>query len=319
MPLDPRVEELLNSMQAAGAPALESLPVALVREAAIQFFTQLPHPIRRVGSIVNLTVPRRDSPVPIRIYAVQEKLPLPVLVFFHGGGWVMCNLDTHDALCRDLCARGKCIVVSVDYRLAPEHPFPEPLDDCVASVRWVAEHIADYGGDATRMAIGGDSSGGNLAAATALRLRDESGPALMGQLLLCPALTPVTEPTPSVIANAHGYGLTRSQLIWFWAQYLHSTQLIRNPYAFPSLASSLAALPPALVITAEFDPLRDEGASYAERLQLHGVAARHSPYPGMIHNFFLYVGLIDQATTAIDEMTDWLRFLWQRGETTAVS
>jgi acetyl esterase len=228
-------------------------------------------------------------------------------VFFHGSGFVLCSLNTHDGMCRNLCAGADCLVVSVDYRLAPEHKFPAAVDDCVFATRWVADHATDLNGDAARLGIAGDSAGGNIAAATALRLRDEGGPPLCGQLLLYPVTDYHTPGTPSYEANAEGYGLTRDTMKWFWNHYLTDPSGASNPYAAPLRARDLSGLPPALVITAEYDPLRDEGERYAERLREAGVRAAWLRYDGMNHGFLFWVGLVDKAGDAMAEACAWLR------------
>jgi acetyl esterase len=228
-------------------------------------------------------------------------------VFFHGSGFVLCSLNTHDGMCRNLCAGADCLVVSVDYRLAPEHKFPAAIDDCVFATRWVADHATELNGDAARLVIAGDSAGGNIAAATALRLRDEGGPPLCGQLLLYPVTDYHTPGTPSYEANAEGYGLTRDTMKWFWDHYLTDPSEASNPYAAPLRARDLSGLPPALVITAEYDPLRDEGERYAERLREAGVHTALLRYDGMNHGFLFWVGLVDKAGDAMAEACAWLR------------
>ena len=199
------------------------------------------------------------------------------------------------------------MVVSVEYRLAPEHPFPAASDDAYAATHWVAENAAAVGGDPTRIAVAGDSAGGNLAAATTLRIRDEGGPALRGQLLIYPGLAYPSPPTPSYIENAEGYGLTRESALWFWEQYLGDDSQAANPHAAPLLAPDLRGLPPALVVTAEYDVLRDEGEQFVERLRTAGVPARLSRYDGVPHRFAEMIGILDQAEQASEEMCAWLR------------
>ena len=243
----------------------------------------------------------------MRVYTPEGRGPFPLVVFFHGGGWVLGDLDTHDPMCRALCSGADCVVVSVDYRLAPEHRFPAAPDDALAATRWVAAHAAEIGGDPVRIAVAGDSAGGNLAAVTSLRIRDEGGPTLRGQLLIYPGLGYPSPPTPSYIENAEGYGMTRESATWFWDQYLGDRSQATNPHAAPLLAPDLRGLPPALVITAEYDVLRDEGEQYVERLRAAGVPARLSRYNGVHHRFAELIGILDQAEQARDEMCAWLR------------
>jgi acetyl esterase len=243
----------------------------------------------------------------LRIYAPSSPGPYPLLVFFHGSGFVLCSIDTHDGMCRNLCAGADCLVVSVDYRLAPEHKFPAAVDDCAFATRWVAEHATELGGDPARIIVAGDSAGGTLAAATALRLRDEGGPSLYGQLLMYPVTDYHTPGRPSYEDNAEGYGLTRDTMKWFWDHYLNNPSEASNPYAAPLRARDLSGLPPAFVITAEYDPLRDEGERYAERLREANVRTAMSRYDGMNHGFLFWVGLVDQAGDAMAEACAWLR------------
>ena len=224
--------------------------------------------------------------LPVRIYHPRWAGDMPVLAYFHGGGFVLGSLDTHDSLARSLAVAADCLVVSVDYRLAPEHRFPAAVDDCLAAVRWIGVHAAEIGADPTRIAVGGDSAGGNLATVVALRLRDEGGPALAGQLLVYP-MTWLRAPVEgSMVVNGEGYFLTASGVAWFENMYLAEPGQASHPHASPLLAKDLGGLPPALVITAEFDPLLDQGEAYARRMSEGGVAVTHTHYPGAIHGFF---------------------------------
>jgi acetyl esterase len=233
--------------------------------------------------------------------------PFPLMVFFHGSGFVVCDLDTHDGMCRNLCAGAHCVVVSVDYRLAPEHKFPAAPDDCLAATRWVAENASGLNGDAGRIMVAGDSAGGNLAAVTALRIRDEGGPKLIGQMLIYPVTDYYQPGAPSMTENAEGYGLTRDGMIWFWNHYVRSPGDGVHPHASPLRAATLAGLPPALVATAQYDPLRDEGEFYAEALRKVGVPVEMKRWDGMNHGFFFFPGIVDKATRATDEACDWAR------------
>jgi acetyl esterase len=269
------------------------------------------------------TVEGRDIPGPagtlrVRVYTPTGRGPFPLVVFFHGGGWVLGDLNTHDPMCRALCAGAESVVVSVDYRLSPEHRFPAALDDALATTRWAAAHAEEVGGDPARIAVAGDSAGGSLATATALRARDEGGPALRGQLLIYPVLGYHTPPTPSYIENAEGYGMTREAMVWFWEQYLADESQATHPHAAPLLAPDLRGMPPALVITAEYDVLRDEGKRYVERLRASDVPARLSRYDGVHHRFAELIGILDQADQARDEMCAWLwEVLSESGPSTA--
>jgi acetyl esterase len=305
MPLDPQARALLDQMAAAGAPPFESLTPAQAREMIMQMreLAGPPEPVARAEDRVAATA---AGPIPVRVYAPEATGPLPVLVYFHGGGWVIGNLDTVDAPCRSLANQARCLIVSVDYRLAPEHKFPAAAEDCYAATRWAAEHAAELGGDPARIAVGGDSAGGNLAAVVCLMARDRGGPRLTYQLLIYP-VTNYDFSTPSYQDNAEGYLLTKNAMVWFWEHYLRDPSDGQNPYASPLRAADLRGLPPAFVITAEYDPLRDEGEAYAARLREAGVAAELRRYDGMIHGFFQMAGVLDQGKQVIADAAAALR------------
>jgi acetyl esterase len=223
---------------------------------------------------------------------------MPGLVFFHGGGWVRGSLQTHDVVCRALANGAGCIVVSVDYRMAPEHTFPAAFDDSLAATRWVGEHAVELGIEPSRLAVGGDSAGGNLAAAVALAIRDEGGPPLVHQLLIYP-VTDYNFDTPSYIENAEGYMLTREAMRFYWRLYLRDEADADDYRASPLRARSFNNLPPALVITAEYDPLRDEGRAYADQLREAGTRVVYREYPGMVHGFVTSAGVLDAGKQAI--------------------
>jgi acetyl esterase len=248
----------------------------------------------------------------VRLYTPHGKGPFPLLVFFHGSGFVLCSLDTHDGMCRNLAAGIGCIVASVDYRLAPEHKFPAGPNDCLAATRWLATHAVELGADPSRIMVAGDSAGGNMAAVTALRLRDEGGPNLCGQMLLYPVTDYHTPGTPSYAENAEGYGLTRSTMEWFWDHYLGDPAEADNPHASPLRATSLARLPPAYVVSAEYDPLRDEAERYGERLRGAGVPVEIVRCAGMNHGFLFWVGIVGGADTAMEAACDWARRRFSR-------
>jgi acetyl esterase len=268
MPVDPQIQTLLD--KATGVPATHTLPVNVARaqyEARIAVMA----PPADIAGVREQTIDGPGGPLRLRMYTPHGAGPFPLLVFFHGSGFVLCSLDTHDGMCRNLCAGAGCVVASVDYRLAPEHKLPAGLGDCLHATRWAALRAVELGADPTRIAVGGDSAGGNMAAVTAIRVRDEGGPALCGQLLLYPVTDYHTPGTPSYEEDAEGYGLTRDTMKWFWAHYLNDESQSAHPHASPLRAPDLSGLPPALVITAEYDPLRDEGELYAARLRTTGV------------------------------------------------
>ncbi len=304
MPVDPQIQALLDLR--AKLPALHTLSVADARlQMAARDIPGLRKP--EVASVVNRDMQGPGGSLPLRIYTPKGEGPFPLMVFFHGSGFVVCDLDTHDGMCRNLCAGANCVVISVDYRLAPEHKFPAAPDDCLAATRWVAQNASALRGDQSRIMVAGDSAGGNLAAVVALRARDEGGPKLIGQMLIYPVTDYFQPGTPSMIENAEGYGLTREGMIWFWNHYVRSPGDGVHPHASPLRAATLAGLPPALVATAQYDPLRDEGETYAEALRKAGVAVEVKRWDGMNHGFFFFPGIVDKATQATDEACSWAR------------
>ena len=285
MPVDPQIQALLDMR--AQLPPLHTLSVADARlQMAARDIPGLRKP--EIGSVVSRAMPGPDGPLPLRIYTPRGEGPFPLMVFFHGSGFVVCSLDTHDGMCRNLCAGANCVVVSVDYRLAPEHKFPAAPDDCLAATRWVGQNASSLRGDVARIMVAGDSAGGNLAAVVALRVRDEGGPKLIGQMLIYPVTDYFQPGSPSMTENGEGYGLTRDGMIWFWNHYVRSPGDAVHPHASPLRAATLAGLPPALVVTAQYDPLRDEGEAYAEALRKVGVQVEMKRWDGMNHGFFFF-------------------------------
>ena len=299
MTLDPQAKAVLDQFASMGGPQFHEMSVAQARELILGMVALAGEP-ESIARVENRTVPGSAGQIPVRIYTPVGTAPFPVLVYFHGGGWVIGNLDTHDGICRSLANRVGCLVVSVDYRLAPEHRFPAAPEDCYAATRWLAEHAGSLGGDKGRIAVGGDSAGGNLAAVVALMARDRGGPKLAFQLLVYPA-TDTDFETRSYRENSEGYFLTRADMVWFWNHYAPRDEDRRNPYAAPLRAASLRGLPPALVITAEFDPLCDDGNAYAARLREDGVPVRLSQQDGLIHGFFQMGAVIDRGRASVDE------------------
>jgi acetyl esterase len=274
----------MDAVAALGFPAPRTItPTEWRAQGPIRLahFAIPPQPVARVE---DRAVPTPDGDVPIRVFVPEAAGPLPILVHYHGGGWVIGSVDASENLCRALANLTPCIVVSVEYRLAPEARFPAGLEDCYAATRWVAEHGAVLGGDPTRLAVGGESAGGNLAAAVCLLARERRGPKISFQLLTYP-VTDANFETSSYREMAEGYGLTRDNMQYFWELYLADSADAANPLA-AVLQADLAGLPPALVITAEYDPLRDEGDAYAAKLKAAGVPVEHVSYPGQIHGFF---------------------------------
>jgi acetyl esterase len=286
MPLHSDAEATLRSFQEAGLPALDALPPTEARSVFGEAFRTPPEAQEPVGRVQELRIPGPAGEIPLRLYAPHADPSPPVLLHFHGGGWVICDLDTHDGVCRSLANAAGCAVVSVDYRLAPEHPYPAALEDCCAALDHVHRNAAELRLDASRLGVIGDSAGGNLAAAVALKARDAGGPALRVQILTYPALDPDCA-HPSMGENAEGYFLTQSAMRWFWGHYMGSGADPRDPYLAPLYAPDLSGLPPALVVTAEYDPLRDEGEAYARRLEQAGTEVELCRFDGVFHGFAL--------------------------------
>ena len=296
MPLHPQVEpmiELLNQSM-AGLPATDVMEISTVREVSLAPPPLNPTP---VGRVEDRRIPGPAGEIPVRIYTPEGSGPFPLVAFFHGGGFVLCSLETHDELCRAMCRDAGAVVVSVDYRLAPEAKYPAAADDCYAATVWCAAHAAQLRADPARLAVAGDSAGGNLAAVTALRARDLRGPQIRHQVLIYPVTQSECD-TPSYRENAQGYGLTAEAMRWFWAHYLESPAQGREPYASPAHAGNFAGLPPATVITAQYDPLRDEGEDYAAQVRAAGVPVLLKRYDGMIHGFVSMADMLDDGRAA---------------------
>jgi acetyl esterase len=297
MPLHPKAKEFLEQLAAAGMPPIGSLPVAETRQA-FDGVVAFGGPPETLQNVEDRRIPGPAGEIPVRIYTPQAEGPLPALVYFHGGGWVIGTFETHDAVCRHLAKESPAIVVAIDYRLAPEHKFPAAAEDCYAATLWVAENGRSIGADPRRIAVGGDSAGGNLAAVVSLMARDRGRPKIGFQLLVYPVIDHDFE-TASYRENAEGYLLTKDSMVWFWNHYLTGPNDAENPYASPLRAKSLSGLPPAMIVTAEFDPLRDEGEAYADRLRRAGVPVKMKRYEGLIHGFFSMTGVFEQAREGV--------------------
>lgn len=304
MPLDPQAKVILDLLNAAGP--IDTAALAPEQMRAVMDTMTLPGEPTAVGGTEDREVPGPAGGIPVRLYTPPGNGPFPILAYFHGGGFVIGGLETHDGTCRDLCDATGCVVVSVDYRLAPEHPFPAAPDDCYAVTAWLAEHGAEVGGDPTRLAVAGDSAGGNLAAVVAMMARDRGGPALCHQLLIYPVTDHHCD-TASYQEHAEGYMLTRDMMRWFWSHYLADAAQGDDPLASPLRAQDLSRLPPATVITAEFDPLRDEGEAFAEKLIAAGVDTRLTRYDGVFHGFYGMTKAIDKARRAVEQSAGALR------------
>ncbi|MFV0532652.1 MAG: alpha/beta hydrolase [Cumulibacter sp.] len=304
MPLNPEVEGWLAAMAEAGAPPTAESPVPLAR-AATEAFGEMQGEAEEVANVENRTVPGPDGAIPVRIYTPTTDGPRSAIIYYHGGGWVIGDLETVDKPCRTLANRTGAVVVSVDYRLAPEHAAPAAFDDCYAATAWVADNAADLGIDPAKIVVSGDSAGGNLAAAVSLAARDRKGPQIAGQALIYP-VTNYDWSSPSLEENGDGYLLTRSSMQWFWAHYLGAADPTNNPYVVPARAESFADLPPAYVGTCEFDPLRDEGEAYAGALRDAGVEVTAKRYDGMIHGVFWLQGAVPSAKVLMDDVVDFV-------------
>ncbi len=303
MPLEPQAQAVLDQMEAMGLPPAHTVSP---EDARTNLNARPRTPGPEMAKVEDRSIPGPGPDIPVRIYTPEGSGPFPGLVWFHGGGWVVGNLDTADGNARHMAAGAGCVVVSVGYRLAPEDKFPAAADDSYAATRWTADNAASIGVDPERIAVGGDSAGGNLAAVVSLMTRDRGGPPLVFQLLVYPATERNFE-TESCRENANGYLLTTDSMKWFWDHYLGSEEDAANPYAAPMVADDLTGLPPALTVTAEFDPLRDEGEAYGRRLQAAGVPATNSRYDGMIHGFFSMSGVVDKGREAVLEASTALK------------
>jgi len=302
VPLDAELKAAIE----ADPERLYLLPLDEFRAASLQRFVKTPTLSEPVKAVENRSVAGPDGQIPIRIFRPEGFGPFPVLVFFHGGGWVVGTLDTHDDVCRALGHRSGCVVVSVDYRRAPECKYPAAVDDCYGAVQWLVKNAAAFNGNPQQLAVCGDSAGGNLAAAVAIRARDQGLRGLALQVLIYP-VTNYGFDTASYHENAEGYGLTRDAMRFFWESYLANADQGAEPYASPLRAPNLAGVAPALILTAQFDPLRDDGEAYAARLHRAGVAVRLTRYLDMNHGFILCGAMFQSADCALQEIADALK------------
>ena len=310
--LHPQARALLDLMEQRGLPPTHTLAPAQARQLYLERRTFSQPAPTVVGEVKELSATGPHGNIPLRLYKPLETpsatgspaaaSPLPVLVYFHGGGWVIGDLDTHDVLCRELCQNSGCAVVAVDYRMGPEYRFPAAVDDCYAATRWVSDKAASLGLDAARLAVGGDSAGGNLAAVVALMARDALDGRVLPirfQLLIYPA-TDMRQLTPSIQSNGKGYLLEKETMDYFQGHYTGGDEAIHSDWrASPQLATSHNNLPPALVITAGYDPLRDEGIAYAQKLSAAGNTATHISFERQIHGFITMGRVLHEANTAV--------------------
>jgi acetyl esterase len=309
--LDADAAFVYKAFQEAGRPAYETLTATEAREYYLQArLVSNPEP-PELEKVQPLAIPAPHGAIPARIYTPKTLRKTgglsPCLVFFHGGGWVIGDLETHDVVCRKLAVEGELIVISIDYRLAPEHKFPAAVDDAIISTKWIAANSGPLGIDASRLMVGGDSAGGNLAAVVCLAARDGNGPNIAGQLLIYPA-TDFSRKHPSHREPETSILLTHSVIGWFSNHYLGGAD-INDWRASPARAKTLARLPPAYVLTAGADPLRDEGDEYAKRLKEAGVSVTYRHFKGQFHGFFTMGKLLRQANVAASEIGVWLKAL----------
>jgi acetyl esterase/lipase len=304
--IDPEARAYLSWMQSLGLPPLAEQGAEEARRLNRMRVPMLAGEPEPVEWVEDTCVPGPRGPIDCRIYAPVRGQAVPALLYLHGGGWVVGDIDSHDSVCRALARRAGCVVLSVDYRLAPEHPFPAGPDDSWAALAWVADHGAELGGDPTRLAVGGDSAGGNLAAVVAVRARDAGAPALAHQLLVYPA-TDLTLSHDSIDENGRGYLLTKRAMTWFTDLYLGADGNAKDPMASPLFTDDLSGLPPATVLTAGYDPLRDEGEAYATALEAAGVPVTTYRAPGMFHGFFNMDAVLDGSKLAQQAAFDAMR------------
>ncbi|RRJ30119.1 alpha/beta hydrolase [Halocatena pleomorpha] len=300
--LDPEIKTVLDVMDEQDVPPLPALTPQAAREQfeAMNEFTES----ESVHYTQDIEIEGPDEPITIRLYKPTPADDLPVLLFLHGGGFVLGDLDSHDNVCTALANRAEALVLSVDYRLAPEHPFPAAVKDSYAALEWAERYADDLGGDPERLAVGGDSAGGNLTASLTLLANDRDGPEIDRQLLIYPAVgtTSVISQPASYEENAEGYFLEADEMEWFQRNYVQDPIHARNEYAAPLLARDLSGLPPASVVTAGFDPLRDDGIEYARRLAADGVDVTHRNYETMIHGFLSMTGVASNAEACLEEL-----------------
>jgi acetyl esterase len=295
--LDPMIKMMLDNLAFMPRPDVSTLTADMARESMRAM--QIPLPKAEMAQVRDVDIPVEGASIAARLYKPSDNNNLPCLVYFHGGGWVVGDIDMYDALVRAFAKTAGCAVLSVGYRLSPEHKFPIPLNDCYAAVQWARAHAAMLGINATKIAVGGDSAGGNLAASVALKTRDVGGAPLCHQMLIYP-VTNSELTSRSYMDLADGYFLTRAMMAWYWDQYCDNAADKINPLACIAKAATLKNLPNACVITAAYDPLRDEGDSYARRLEEAGVQVAHKSVDGMIHGFVSMIGMLPQAQSAVD-------------------
>ena len=307
MPLDAQSQAVLDELTALNLPPLHTLSPETLRG-----LIKIPiGPVPEMFKVEDRPIPGPGGDITIRVYTPSKGGPFPLLVWYHAGGWVVGDLDISEGSCRRLAEGAQCVVASVDYRLAPENKFPAAAEDCYVATAWLAKNAAAINADATRLAVGGNSAGGNLSAVVSLMARDRGGPPLVLQFMV-DAVLDYNFDTRSFLDNAEGYWNTRNWTIYFWNHYLRDESDAKNPYAAPMQAKDLSGLPPALIMTAEYDPLRDDGAGYAERLKQAGIPTTYICYPETIHSFFTRSPRIDKGKEAVAQAVQALKTAFAR-------
>ena len=308
MSLAPEIKAFLEASAAAALPQVWEAPLDVIR-ANTHSRPALAGPVEPVREIINRFIPGPTADLPIRIYRPTDSRSAQTIIYFHGGGWVLNFLDIYDASLSRLANQSGATIISVNYQKAPEHPFPIPFNDCYATLLWVISHAAELMVDTENLGVAGDSAGANLAAAVALKARDQ-GIALAFQILIYPC-NDRNFKTDSYINNATGYGLSTQGMKWFWEQYLQGTEHDSNPYAIPARAGSFKGLAPAIIVTAQYDPLLSDGENYAELLRRDGVSVSYQCYEGMIHGFFTNLAVTPTARETIDQVAQTLKLIKQ--------
>lgn len=307
MPLSAESLAVVQALVAQNMPPLHGLPAAEGRALFNHAFKTKPEDQEPVARVEAKVIPVAGGSIPARLYAPASTQALPALVHFHGGGWVLMDLDTHDGACRTLCNKTGVIIVSVEYRKAPEFKAPVPAEDCYAALEWVVAQASTLGIDATRIGVIGDSAGGNLAAVVAQMARDRKGPQIKCQVLTYPAVD-ATMSSASIKENANAPLLGEGEMQWFWGHYLDGARVgAKDPGVSPLFATSFANLPPAFVSTAEFDPLRDEGEDYARKLQAAGVRVEMKRYNSVFHGFALMGKFIPEGRQLMNDQAEFLK------------
>jgi len=306
--LDPQVQALLDTAAAAGLPPVFTLPVAEARERMRSAFIS-DGPLEEVHEVAENQILAPGEPIGLRMYRPKSGV-LPLLMFFHGGGWTLNDLDTHDRLCRRLANSCEAMVISVDYRRSPENPYPTQIEDCYLATVWAAAHAEKLEIDVTRIGVVGDSSGGTNATVVAMLARDRGFPSLKMQGLIYPVTDAPSDSSPSYRERATGYSLGRAFMDWFWEQYVGTENVnVDDPYLCPLRANDLSGLPPGFIVTAEFDPLRDEGRQFAERLNAAGTSVEYRNVSDQMHGFILLTATLDRAEEEMVWICDQIREL----------